>query len=90
MSENELFCPNALTSCQWVNVSTCSSKALYTGNSILEHPKCQNFKDIFPSSLVHIWTEDTLKCSVNNLLKVYSVVNRGEAVDFLPMKTLKK
>ena len=48
------------------------------GNSILEHLKCQNFKDIFPSPLVHFWKEDTLKCSGNNLLKVYSVVNGRE------------
>ena len=25
------------------------------GNSILERLKCQNFKDIFPSPIMHVW-----------------------------------
>ena len=49
---------------------------LSRGNSILEQLKCQNFKYIFPSTIMHICKEDTLKCSGNNFPKVYSVVSR--------------
>ena len=48
------------------------------GYSILEHTKCQIFKCIFPSAVMHIWKEDTLKCSGNNFPKVYSVESGKE------------
>lgn len=40
---------------------------------------------------MHIWKEDTLKCSENNLRKQQIMWKRKrEAVDFQPLKTLKK
>ena len=51
---------------------------MLVGNSILEHLKWQNSRIYFPSSIMHIWKEDTLKCLGNNLLKVYSVVSGKE------------
>ena len=60
---------------------------MLVGNLILEHVKCQNFKCNFPSSVMHIWKEGTLKCSG---LKVYSVVSGKERLFFQPMKALKK
>ena len=59
----------------------CTGQSMHNvqlGNSILEQPECQNFKCIFPRTVMHSCKEDTLKYSGNNFPKVYSVVSGKE------------